>query len=138
MARHVLKDARVEVDGNVVSDHVRSVTINTPRDQVETTAMGQTAKSYVPGLKDATMDIEFFQDYAVGSVDAILSAKSDTDTAFTVKVRATSAAISTSNPEYSMSALLYDYSPMSGSVGDANTTSVTFANAGTGITRATS
>ena len=136
MAKHVLKDARVEINGVNLSDHVSSVTVETPRDEVEVTAFGNTAKQYAPGLKDATITVEFFQDYAAASVDATLAPLSDSDTPFQVRVRPTSAAVSATNPEWRMDSLLYDYNPIAGSVGEANTTSVTFRNAGTGITRA--
>lgn len=138
MPKHVLTDARVEINGVNLSTFARSVTISTPRDQVETTAMGQTAKSYAPGLKDATVEVEYYQGYGAAEVDAVHDPLSSSTTPFTVKIRATTGAITTTNPEWQMSALLYDYSPMAGSVGDANTTTVSYANAGSGITRATS
>lgn len=138
MAKHVLRDARVEVNAVVISDHVSSVTINISSDEVETTAMGATQKEFTKGLGDGSMEFEVFQDYAAGSIDSQLFPLATADTAVVVKVRATSGAISTSNPEYVMTGKLYEYSPMSGSVADANTTTVTFRNAATsGIVRNT-
>ena len=38
MAKFVLKDAVITVDGDDISDHVSSVTIETSRDEVDVTA----------------------------------------------------------------------------------------------------
>lgn len=138
MAKLIMNDARVEVNGVNLSDHVQSVTVETTKDSVDLTAMGATNKVYGRGLGDATITVTFFQDYAAASVDATLWPLANTDTPFTVKVRPTSAAISATNPEYSMSALMYGYSPVGGSVGDASTVDIEFRNAAqTGLTRAT-
>jgi hypothetical protein len=54
-----------------------------------------------------------------------------------VSVKPTNASISATNPEYSMMALLYTYSPIAGAVGEAATTEVVFRNASsTGLVRA--
>lgn len=136
MAKHVLRDARVEMNGVLLSDHVSSVTINTTSDEVEVTGMGAQQKEFTKGLGDGTMEFELFQDYAAGSVDATLWPLAIADTSFDVKVRVTSGAISATNPEYVMTGKLYEYSPISGSVADANTTTVTIRNASSaGITR---
>jgi hypothetical protein len=139
MAKHVLKTARIEVNGTNLSDHVRSVTIGTERDEIDVTAMGAANKEFIPGLGDVTIEVEFYNDYAASSVDPVLWPLSTSDTPFVVKVRPTSAAISATNPEYSLTALLYNYSPIAGTVGEANTTTVTFRNAAqAGLTKATS
>jgi hypothetical protein len=100
--------------------------------------MGATAKAYAKGLGDANFTVEFYQDFAAASVDAVLFPLKASSTPFTVGIRPVNAARSTSNPEYQLSALLYGYDPLSGGVGDASTTSVTFANASqAGMTRLT-
>lgn len=138
MSKTVLRDARVEVNGVVISDHVSSVTIETSRDEVDVTAFGATNKEILAGLGDATITCEVFADYAAGALDSVMFPLSTGTTPFTVKVRPTSAAISTSNPEYTMSALLFTYNPIDGAVGEAATTSLTFRNASqAGLTRAT-
>lgn len=139
MAKYVLKDARVEVNAVVLSDHVSEVTIETKRDEVDTTGMGASNKSVVAGLGDATITLAVFQDHAAASVDATLWPLSTSDTPFVVKVRPTSAVISATNPEYSMTVLMFEYAPIAGGIGDAAKTDVVFRNAAqTGLTRATS
>lgn len=138
MAKHTLKDCVVVVNDVDLSDHVRSATIETTRPEVDVTGMGATNTEIVPGIGDATITIEFLQDYAVGEVDATLWPLSQTDTPFNVDVKASSAATSATNPLYRMSALMYSYSPIAGGVGDANTTEVTFRNASqAGVTQHT-
>jgi len=137
MAKHVLKNADVVIDSVNLSDHISSVTLETSRPEVDVTAMGNSHQQFAAGLGDATITLEVFQDYAAASVDTTLWPKSNSDTAFNVVVKPTSNVVSATNPSFTMSSLLYEYSPLAGSVGDANTTTVTFRNAGTGITRAT-
>lgn len=138
MAKTILRDARVEVNGTNISDHVSEVSIETERDEVDVTAMGATNKEIQAGLGDATITCTVFQDFAAASIDSIMFPLSTTTTPFSVKVRPTSAAISTTNPSYEMQALLFGYSPISGAVGEASTTELTFRNSSqAGLSRVT-
>ena len=138
MAHFVMKDAVVTVDGVNLSDHVSEVSMETERDEVDVTAMGANNRVFVAGLGDATMTVTFFQDFAAAEVDATLWPLSTTNTAFVVSIKASSAATSATNPLFSMTALMYGYSPLSGGIGDASSTEVTFRNAAqAGLTRAT-
>lgn len=137
MAKVVLKDARIEVNGVNMSQWVSEVSIETSRDEVDVTAFGAVNKEILAGLGDATITMTVFQDFAAAAVDATLWPLASANTPFTVKVRPTSGAISATNPEYSMSALLFDYAPLAGAVGEASSTEVTFRNATqAGLTRA--
>jgi hypothetical protein len=117
------------VNGVDLSDHARSISIETERAEVDVTAMGASNIVNMPGLGDATITVEVLQDFAAGEVDATIWPLSTTSTPFTVAVRPVNAAISATNPEYQMSSLLYSYSPIAGSIGDAMTTELTFRNA---------
>ncbi len=139
MAKFTLRDARIEVNGSVVSDHANEVSIETSRDEQDFTSFGAVNKEIQPGLGDATITATFFQDFAAGSIDSLLWPLSTSVTPFVVKVRPTSAAISATNPEYSMSCHLLGYNPISGGVGAPAATPVTFRNAlQAGLARATS
>ncbi len=138
MATFVLKDAVVMIDNVNLSDHISEVSIETERDEVDVTAMGATSKVNVAGLGDATITMTLFQDFAATKVDATLWPLSSTNTPFIVTIKATSAVTSATNPLYSMTCLMYGYSPLSGGIGDASSTEVTFRNAAqAGLTRAT-
>lgn len=140
MAKFVLKDAVLTVSGTALSEYVNQVQMDMPTDEVELSGMGVTNKVFGRGLSDATITVTFLQDFAASKVDATLWPLSSTDTPFAVTVKATSAAVSATNPLYTMAAaLLYNYAPISGSLGEAASTEVAFRNAGsTGIVRTTS
>jgi hypothetical protein len=129
MAKFVLKNAVITVDGDDISDHVSSVTIETSRDEVDVTAFGASNREMLAGLGDATITLEVFQDFESNEIDQNMFQHSIEDSPFEVTVRPTSNAISATNPEYSMQALLFNYSPISGAVGEASTTTLTFRNA---------
>ena len=139
MAKIVLKDANIVVAGTDLSDHVSSVTLESSADEVEFTAMGPGGfREYGQGLKTASISLEVFQDHAAASVDSVLFPLYDSGGTFSVIVKPTSAAVSGTNPKYTLTGRLFAYSPLQGAVGDANTISVTINNAGTaGLVRGT-
>lgn len=139
MAITILRDASVVVNGTDLSNHVDTVEIDTKYDVVDVSAMGSTFKQKLLGLGDGTIKVTFFQDFAAGEVDAVLNGLAGSNTTFPIVCKPTSAAPSTTNPSYTMQALLPEYMPISGKVGAASQVSVTFENGSqTGIVRATS
>ena len=132
--KFVLKNALLSVNSVDLSDHVNQVAMDMPTDEVELSGMGANYKVFGRGLSDASMTVTFLQDFAAASVDATLWPLSNTGNTFPVAVRAFNAAISATNPEYQMTALLYNYAPISGSLGEAASSEVVFRNAAsTGI-----
>ena len=123
-------NAEVLVNAVDISAWVTSVTIETSRDEVDVTAMGAVNKVTMPGLGDATIEVEVLQGFGAGEIDATMQPLSTTSTAFPVWVKPVKGtAISATNPQYQMSSLLFTYNPMDGSVGDAMKTTLTFKNA---------
>ena len=138
MAKIVLKDAYIVVDGTNLSDHVSSVTLEDTADEVEFTSFGANYREYGQGLKTASITLEVFQDFAASSVDSVMQPLYASGGTFNVEVRPTSSSPSSTNPKYTMVGRLFSYSPLQGAVGDANTTSVVVNNAGTaGLVRGT-
>lgn len=137
--KFVLKDAFLEVDAVDLSSHASTVTIGQPADEVEVTGFGGEFREFAQGLKDGTITAAFFQDFAAGSVHSVLGPLHASGDTFTLKIRPTSAAVGTTNPQWDMTARLFDYSPLSGGVGEASTTDVSFRNADqSGIVESTS
>lgn len=135
MARIVLTDVQVLINTSTdISDHVASVTLNSTVNEVQTTAMGNTAITRVGGLLDNSVTLEFHQDFATSSIEAIVYPLIGTVT--TMKIKPTSSATSTSNPQYVFSALVSEWTPISGAVGELSTASVTWPISGT-ITKTT-
>ena len=140
MAKSVVFDARIEINSVNLSDHCRTLALESSRDEVDLTSMGASYREMAAGLADATITATFFQDFAAGSVHATLQPLYDApNTPFNVKLRPTFAAISATNPEFTMSARLFNYSPLNATVGEASTMDLTFRNASqAGVTVATS
>jgi len=135
MATFVLKDASVVINSVDLSDHVRSVAINYEAEGVDDTNMSDTTRIMTGGLLNYSVEVEFSQDHAASEVDATLFALVGSTTA--VVIKPTSSAVGSTNPSYSGTMLLTSYNPVSGTVGDLATASVSFVPAGA-LTRATS
>lgn len=138
MAIHVLTDVSVSFNSVDLSDHVRSVTVSMSSEDVDITAMGADSRAHAPGLRDDRVEIEWLQDYATSKVDQTLSTYVGNATGATLLVKPVNTTVSSTNPSYSMTAILLDYQPIAGTVGEANTVTTTFLPAaGSSITRAT-
>ena len=136
MAELVFTDAFVSIDGNDLSDHVKSVSIEYSADMQEITAMGDDTHTMLGGLKNWSMSVEFNQDYAAASVDAVLFPL--VGTSFTVIVRpVASTAVGATNPNYTGTGLLESYNPIAASVGEVGAASVSI-QPGSTLNRATS
>lgn len=129
MAFLVLTDASLTVNDVDLSDHVKSITLNYSAEILDDTAMGATSKSRVAGLKDWSAEVEFLQDYAADKVDATLFPLVGA-ASFAVHIKPKSGAIAVDNPDYTGNAVLGEYSPVSGAVGELSTVSVTFEGDG--------
>jgi hypothetical protein len=102
--------------------------LNSTYDIVETTAFGNTAKTRVAGLADNSVSFEFHQDYATSSVEQTIYPL--LGTAVTVSVKPVNTTTSTVNPQYAFSALVSEWTPLNGSVGELTTASVTWPISG--------
>lgn len=139
MAITVLTDAYVVVNSVVLSDHANKVTVTDTRDSVEVTGFGASNKAYTKGLGDATISIDFFQDFAAGKVYATLQPLIGSSSTVQVEIRSSSAARSATNPAFVMQALLMNFTPLDGSVGAASMITAEFVNgSSTGLSYATS
>jgi hypothetical protein len=136
MAKTVLLDPVIIFAGSTVTTSCASVTISVEADDVETTAFGGSGfRTRIGGLKSGTVDFEFHQDYASGSIDGLIFPLLGGTAAVSVRPGGTAIA-SASNPQYNFDVLVTSYNPVDGAVGDLNTTSVSFPITGV-ITRAT-
>jgi len=137
MAKFAATDYSIVVNAVDLSDHLVSASLPLEQASEEVTAMGDGSRTYIVGLKDATLDLEFRQNFAASEVDATLWAIFDGDAAVTFTIKPTSAAVGSTNPSYSGSVILTQYDPFGASVGDTANTSPSFQVTGA-VTRATS
>lgn len=129
MAKLVLTDAKVVINSVNLSDHITNITLDTKTDVVETTGFSQTSKNRVAGLIDNTVTLDFVQDFASASVEATIYPLIGTVVAMTV-APTSGADVITSNPTYSFNALVSDWTPLKGAVGQLSTASVTWSISG--------
>jgi hypothetical protein len=135
MARIVLTNASVTFASTDISSFVSSVTLSTSLDVVDTTSFGNTARTRVAGLADNQITVEFFQDFASGQLESVVFPTIGTSSAMIIKPVAGST--TATNPSYSFNALVSEWQPLSGAVGELATASVTWPISGA-ITKATS
>jgi hypothetical protein len=134
LPKFVATDYRVTINGADFSDHLAAVTIDISAEEQEVTAFGNSYRQRISGLKDASISLDFHQDFGAASVDAtlwpLLGAQA------TVVVTPTAATASTS-PAFSAVYLCTEYQPFASNVGDLATLSVSWPLASGTVTRST-
>ena len=136
MAKYVVTEPVILFAGSTVTSSCASVTISVEADDVETTAFGGSGwRTRIGGLKSGSVDFEFHQDFAAGSIDALFWPNLGGTVAVKVRPGGT-AAIGTTNPEYQFDVLVAQYNPIDSAVGDLATVSVSLPITGV-VTRAT-
>lgn len=128
MAKFYAQDYKITVGTVNLSTLINSVTLDITTDEVETTAFGSTYRTRIGGLKDASVSLDFMQDFAAGAVDSLLFPLMGSTVA--VKIAPTSGTVTATNPEYRFTALVTQYQPFAGAVGDLATLSVTWPVSG--------
>ncbi|HEY9391369.1 MAG TPA: hypothetical protein VIR27_16590 [Mycobacteriales bacterium] len=130
-----LLDFSATVGGTDLSDHLTKITLNVKADAADTTTFGSGGwRSRIGGLKDWSAALTFNQDFSASELDSILWPLLGTVVTFVGKP--TSGAVSPTNPSYSGSLLVEEYTPFDSTVGDLAQLSVTWSGAGV-LTRAT-
>jgi hypothetical protein len=124
MAIYLSNGVVVTLNSVALSDHVTSATINRTFDELEVTAMGDSAHKFVKGLEASTITLDFLNDTAASNVLQTLQAAWGTTVPLTLKQ--TSAAVSATNPEYQTTILVNNTTDINGAVGDISTQSITF------------
>lgn len=134
MAKFVATDYKITINGANFSTSLASVELPIEVEEQETTAFGSSWRTRIAGLKSGSITLEFHQDFGASSVDATLYPLLGTNA--TVVVQPTSATVSATNPTYTGTYLVTQYSPFSSTTGDLATLSVTWPLSGE-LTRAT-
>ena len=74
MAIYLSNGVVVTLNSVALSDHVTSATINRTFDELEVTAMGDSAHKFVKGLEASTITLDFLNDTAASNVLQTLQA----------------------------------------------------------------
>ena len=135
MAKFVATDYTITIGGDDLSASLAAITLDITVEEQDTTSFGNTARTRIGGLQDASVSLDFHQDFAADSIDATLFPL--LGTVVVITITPTGSAISATNPTYSCSALVTQYQPFASNVGDLATLSVSWPVSGA-VTRATS
>ena len=136
MPKMVLLAEYLSINANVLNDSTKKAEIAVEVEDKDVTTFASLGwKEVLGGLKSGELGCEFLQDFAATKLDSIMWPLLGTVVPF--EVRADQGAVSASNPKYSGNILIKSWNPLSGSVGDEATVSVTFPTSGA-VTRATS
>jgi hypothetical protein len=127
MARVVLTDAVVKIGTTDLSDHVASVEIAVERDNIETTAFGQSGRTRIGGLEDSSISLDFHQDFDPAEVDATIFPLVGTTATFEILPKGT--AVGTANPKFTGTVLVTEWG-FGGAIGELATKSVTWPVSG--------
>jgi len=131
----VITNATVTIGSVDLSSSIRKVTLNTSRAELDTTTFGNTAKRRVAGLADNKVSIDFNQDFSASSVEASIYSLLGTTT--TVVIKPSGTTVSATNPSYTFTALVTDWTPLDVQVGDLASATISWPIDGA-ITKATS
>ena len=129
MSVYLSNGVSVTVNSVDLSSLVSACTINRTFDELEVTAMGDLGHKFVKGLEASSVTIDFFNDEATSKTLQTLNAA--WGTSVTVVIKQTTAAVSPTNPSYTMSCLINNITPVNGAVADLSTQSVTWNVNGT-------
>ena len=135
MAKFVATNYNIKINSVDFSTAIAAVTFDISAAEQETTAFGDTFVQRIAGLKDASVTLDFHQDFGAASVDATLFPLLGGNA--TVVVIPNGTAVSATNPSYTGVFLVTEYSPFASSVGDLATLSITLPLADGTITRGT-
>jgi hypothetical protein len=131
MAVEVFVDGFITVAGVNLSSRCTKLEVDDGYDEVDLKAMSNTAGNTGVGMKKQSIKATFLQDFAAGSVHPTLQAANGT--AVAIVVRKSSAARGPTNPEWTGTLLLSNYSPVNASVGAKQDVPVEFKTIGVAI-----
>jgi hypothetical protein len=109
-----------------ISAYVTNAVINQIVDELEVTAMGDSAHKFAAGLQSGTFSIDLINDWATSQVMQTLNAAFGTTLAVSV-ITVKGTAVSAANPTYQFSILVNNLTPLgTGGVAEIATSSLSF------------
>ena len=130
MAKHVLLDAVVTVNGVNLSNRAKSISWNAGVSKHPAGAFGDAEDYSMPGVRQVDdITVEFYQDYAAANVYATLQPLWAANSIFTLTAKPAAGADSATNPNFTVSVFVGKMPMINGGRGEANMASVTFVPA---------
>ena len=124
----------VIVGTSTISSFVSTVSLNREVEAVTITAMNDTVQNMIGGVEVSSLSMEIFNDFAAASVNSLFEDAIGSKLA--IKLIPVTGTVTATNPSYSMSCLITQWTPIAGSTDSAALASVTFPV--TALTKATS
>jgi len=127
-----LSNPALTINSVDLTDQATSATLTFAYDQLETTAFGQTARSYgassVTSLQNNTFEVELYQSYAASEAEASIYSLVGIQTTITISPTAAGLVTpSATSPKYTLTgAYLSSHTPISASLGELSTVTLTF------------
>lgn len=131
MAKHVLYDAVIVYNGVTLTDHARKVTYSVGTNVQPGAAMGEAQDYGLAGtLVVDDIQIEYYQDFAGSNVYITHRTIWDARSTGVLTVKASSAADSATNPNFTITAGVKHMDYINGERGNVHVNSVTYFPAG--------
>jgi hypothetical protein len=120
-----LSNPSLTVNAVDLSDQTTSATLTVKFDALESTAFGSGSRVYTAGLGDHELTVELFMSYAATETYATLATL--VGTATTVVMKPTSAAVSATNPSFTLTGTYLEALPViDATLGELSSISLTF------------
>lgn len=119
---------------NTITSFVNTVSLNRELDVVDITAMTDTVANAITGVERSTLNLELYNDFAASSVNSLF--EDALGSKLNIKLVPVSGTVTATNPSYTMSVLISNWTPINGSIDGVASVSASFPV--TAITKATS
>lgn len=131
MAKHVLYNSSLTVNGVDLSDHVKSISYTEGLNDADAAAMTEVQDYSMPGtINISDVTVTFFQDYASAKVYATIHPLVIARTTFNIIVKADAGANATTNPAFTLPVFVKTNPFVNGTRGDGHMIQVVFKAAG--------
>jgi len=131
MAKHILYNASLVVNGVDLSDHVETISYEEGINGQPAAAMTEVQDYEMPGtIKISDITVTFFQDFASSKVYATIHPLVAARSTFNITVKADTGANAATNPAFTIPVFVRSSQVFNGTRGDRHMTQAVFAPAG--------
>lgn len=131
MAKHVLYNASIVVNGTDLSDHVKSITYEEGLNGVDAAAMSETQDYQMPStIVISDVSVEYFLDLASSKVYATHHTLVANRTTFNIVVKVDAGANAPTNPAFTLPVFVKKHPFVNGSRGNAHMGTIVYGPAG--------
>lgn len=109
---------------NTITDHVSTVSLSRELDVVDITSMTDTVANAITGVERSTLNLELFNDFDANSVNALF--ENNLGNKINIRLIPVSGTVTATNPSYTMSCLISNWTPINGSVDGVMSVSASF------------